>query len=43
MSGEALALAGLLSPFAVYVYVRVGTAAYFRSKREFDSQPTQRK
>lgn len=43
MSGEGLAVLGILSPFAVYVYIRVGSAAYFRSKRESESQPTQRK
>jgi hypothetical protein len=29
----------LLAPFAVYVSVRLGSAAYFKSKQQFDSPP----
>lgn len=33
------AVAVILLPFAVYVSVRLGSAAWFKSKQEFDSQP----
>lgn len=38
MSPAQCTLALLLVPFAVYVLVRVGSAAYFRSKADHDNQ-----
>lgn len=36
---EYLGIVLVSAPFVVYLSVRLGSAAYFKSKREFESQP----
>lgn len=42
MSCYAATAVALLVPFAVYLTVRMASAAYFRSKREHESQLTRK-